>query len=45
MVQITIEREKDYSDKLHVDWWILKVKWEKYLKISLVRGGVKYDLF
>lgn len=45
LVQITIEREKDYSDKLHVDWWILKVKWKKYLKISLVRGGVNMIYF
>ncbi len=44
-MQITIEREKDYSDKLHVDWWILKVKWKKYLKISLVRGGVNMIYF
>ena len=45
LVQITIEREKDYSDKLHVDWWILKMKWKKYLKISLVRGGVNMIYF
>ena len=44
-MQITIEREKDYSDKLHVDWWILKMKWKKYLKISLVRGGVNMIYF
>ena len=29
LVQRTIEREKDYSDKLHVDWWIFEGEVEK----------------
>lgn len=28
-VQIVIEREKDYSDKLYVDWWIFEGEAEK----------------
>ena len=28
-VQIAIEREKDYSDKLYVDWWIFEGEAEK----------------
>lgn len=31
LVQRTVEREQDYPDKLHVDWWIYKGEVEKVL--------------
>lgn len=44
-MQIAIEREKDYSDKLYVDWWIFEGEAEKYLKIFMSQRRCKYDLF
>ena len=32
LVQQTIEREPDYTDKLHVDWWIFKGEVEEVFK-------------
>ena len=43
-MQIAIEREKDYSDKLYVDWWIFEGEAEKYLKIFMSQRRCKYDL-
>ena len=44
LVKRTIEREKDYSDKLHVDWWIFEGEVEKVFE-NFHESGVKYDLF